>query len=731
MTTSWRKWASLRTSLPSLAEAAPNEFLSSIEKDLATADSPFQRLFEEEESEGSMGQSYFAGILWALEGLAWVPEHLSRVAVTLSALASVDPGGQWSNRPLNSLVDIFLPWTNNTSADIEQRGAALLAVKREYPDIAWELLAKLLPNQTRSSSGTHKPEWMEFADLSREKVTVGDYRETNRLYCDRYIEMAADNISRLPDLVDSLDALPVEHFDLAISILDGQLDAGVDHAQSTRIWEKLTRIAAKHRRFSTADWSMPQETVSRLDNLIEKAQPVNLVAKYLPLFSHQAYDLLDDEGGWKNQEKLMEAKRVEAVRELTTSIGFDGIADFSSQTDSPYAVGAALAKIWAQDEPIALLEEFIASEDPKIRLCMTAYIHERYIDSGDTWLDQLGLEDWQDEAASRAYAALPFNHHAWNLVRERFGKKEHLYWTKVSVKPLAEKSRPHIAVDRLIKYERPLAAIEVLYDIFRRKTVARPRIAKTLLATVSSKETPNQMDTFYITELIQHLQADPKDIEKELFQIEWAYLPLLEYGHRVSPKFLHSRLAADPDLFCDVIRSIYKSRKTQKEEPISEDEKQLAGQAYRLLMSWRRPPGLKDDGNFDENVFSDWISTVVEKSEESGHIEVALIQAGEVLVFTPEDPSGLWINRSVAETLNEQSFSDLRRGFSTGVFNSRGVHSIDPQGKPELELANNYAEKAKAVDRIGLQRLATTLRDIAEDYTRQAEEIIARHTELD
>ena len=105
-------------------------------------------------------------------------------------------------------------------------------------------------------------------------------------------------------------------------------------------------------------------------------------------------------------------------------------------------------------------------------------------------------------------------------------------------------------------------------------------------------------------------------------------------------------------------------------------------------------------------------------------MEVALINIGEVLIYTPPDPDGLWIHRAVAAALNDREADDMRNGFRTGTFNSRGVHWVDPTGKPERELAGQLRRKAEEVEDAGFQRFAVTLRDLADGYDREAERII-------
>ena len=136
---------------------------------------------------------------------------------------------------------------------------------------------------------------------------------------------------------------------------------------------------------------------------------------------------------------------------------------------------------------------------------------------------------------------------------------------------------------------------------------------------------------------------------------------------------------------------------------------------------------MQDDGSFDDTHFSSWLQQVKEICTGSGHLEVALINVGEVLIHCPSDTNGLWINHTVADALNAIDAEDMRRGFSTGLFNSRGVHWVDPTGKPERELAEHYRQKAEDVENAGYQRLAVTLRGLSESYDREAERIVAEH----
>jgi hypothetical protein len=145
------------------------------------------------------------------------------------------------------------------------------------------------------------------------------------------------------------------------------------------------------------------------------------------------------------------------------------------------------------------------------------------------------------------------------------------------------------------------------------------------------------------------------------------------------------------------------------------------------LQEWKRPPGLQEDGSFSKKDFESGIESVEEQCKESGHYEVAMIKIGEVLFYCPADPQGLWIDKAAASSLNAREAEDMRRGFRTEVYNSRGVHWVDPTGNPEHEMAAEWRGKANAVEDVGFARFAATLRALSESYEREADRIIEEH----
>jgi hypothetical protein len=324
---------------------------------------------------------------------------------------------------------------------------------------------------------------------------------------------------------------------------------------------------------------------------------------------------------------------------------------------------------------------------------------------------------------------LPFTKGAWNRASEWLQAQEGEYWTRAGANAYQADGDLAIAIEKLIEHGRPHAAINCL-DRMRhaKQPIDSNQCVRALLAALSSSEPSYAMNEYYIVELIKFLQAEPSVSQDDLFRVEWAYVPLLDHHRGAAPQLLESRLANAPEFFCEVIQRIYRSKKeNQPSREPTEESKAIATNAWRLLHEWRTPPGTQKDGTFSEERFTEWLQRVKEVCTESDHLEVALINIGEVLIHTPPDPDELWINRAVAAALNDREAGDMRNGFRTRTYNSRGAHYVDPTGKPEKELAEQFRRKAEEVENAGFQRFAITLRGLADDYDQEAKRIISDH----
>jgi hypothetical protein len=726
----WILWSTLNDLLPILAEAAPQELIYNIESAISNPLNPFLKLFSLEDN-SITGSNYLTGLLWALETLAWEEQYLSSITVILGELATIDPGGSWTNRPINSLITIFLPWLPQTISSIEKRKAAIKALNLEQPKICWTLILKLLPNQHQTSVGSRKPIWRNTIPKNwKKEVTINEYWEQVDFYVELAVELSKKDYKKLEELLKHLNNIPKNYFNDILAYLATDEIINLDESKRTPIWSKLKEFILNHRKFSDAKWALPSKVINEIEIVANKLAPKDPLNMYKRLFNTRGgYDLLEEKGDWEEQSKKVLEKRIYAVKKIISRHDISELVDFSQTVGSPWDLGFSLGYCIDDSIDSYLLPKYLNNKNLNIQQFLAGFIQGRFNVQGWDWFDGIDLEKWKMEEITLILTYHPFVFETWERVERLIKKDENLYWSYVQVNPYHSDDKLKYAIDKLLTYNRPITAITCLhYQLSNKRELDWKQVIQALTNAISSNESLNQIDSYQITELIKAIQISNEISSEDLFQLEWRYLPLFDKDNDTEPKLLENKLASEPAFFCDLIRLAFRSNKDGKKKiEVSKEKKAIAKNAYTLLDEWHTPPGTDTKKIFSEKLFREWIDHVVESCKESGHLEIALQQIGNVLIYSPSDPSGLWINKVIAEVLNKKEFEHMRVGYRLGIFNSRGVHSIDTTGTPEKELAKKYRQQADNIEIIGYHRFASTLRELADSYDREAERIVEEH----
>lgn len=719
----WKNWASLEYLLPLLAEAAPDSFLEAVEYSLSNEiEKPFQKIFAQEGS-GMGGQNYMCGLLWALETLAWSPDYLLRVVLILGELANIDPGGQWTNRPANSLVDIFLPWHVQTSASIEKRKLAVHLLLRKQPDIGWELLLRLLPNNHGITSGCSKPTWQNYISEDwSDSVSNKEYWEQITIYINFAIELATTNIEKLEVLIERLPDLTRPAFDSILEHLESESISKLDENQKLPLWEALKDLARKHKKYLDAEWSISVEDISKIEATATILAPNAPHLKYQYLFSDRDFDLYDEKENYDKQVEMLDLLRQAAIKEILNIGGKTAILDFSCKVASPNQVGHALGEILSEEQEKDFLPSLLLSNNEVYMILISSYIWSRFRKLNWFWVDD-SLEKLSIPEKAEFLRFLPLNYETWNRSEKLLGNNEELYWNKVNINPWFIDADLSVVIKKLIKYDRANAAVRCLWRSIRSSELVFDVELATnaLLAVITSTNIEKEFDQNGIVDVITEIQKSPLVNIDDLFKIEWFFLSILDRFSKGSPITLENHLASNASFFCEIISLAFKSKNKNEEsyEPTKEQQN-LARSAYKLLSNWKIPPGLQPDETFNSDLFSVWLEETKKLSKETGHFDIALDQVGSVLPHVPKDEDGLWLNHIVAEALDANDAKKMRDGFTTKLFNQRGVFGATG-GRDELRLARHYYEKAEALENRGYIQFSIAMKNFAKGYENQAE----------
>lgn len=727
----WVLWGSLNNLLPVLAEAAPNEFLNVVKNALQVSPCPFDELFAQEDNDIVWGNNYLVGLLSSLEALAWDGEYLIRVCVLLGELASHDPDGTWSNRSSNSLSTILLPWNPHTTAPLVKRTAAIKTLCNELPQIGWQLVLDFLPNQHQMTWGSYKPLWRNtIPDDWKAGVTKKEYWEQVSFCAEYVVSLAGHDIDRLSELANLIGNLPQPSFDKFLEVLSSDAIREIPEEKRLSIWNRLKRFIAKNRRYSRAAWAWNDEQLAPVQIVTDKLTPSNPLNRYQRLFTDDDFEFYDNDEDWDVQKQKLTEYQKQALNEILQAGGIESIILFSQHVVYSNQVGDILGQIGNEEIDAALLPDYLESERSDLSFFIRWYVFSRYSAQGWTWVDQIDRYKWSKSQIGCFLSYLPFTKETWARAENWLGSAQKEYWLKTDAKIYNKDDKDlSVAIDKLIKFERPYAALDCLHQMrqYNHPLNAEQCVRVLLAAASSTTEPSNLFDPYHTAELVKLLQKLSKVNPDGLFNVEWAYLPLLDGHYGILPKMLENNLATKPEFFCQIIQRVYRSKNSDTKDKLSEKEKNIAENAYRLLKNWCTPPGMQEDGCFDKDNFSNWLKQMKKLCSKSGHLERAFYHLGKILIHCPADADGLWINKTVADALNAKDVEDMRDGFSVACYNSRGGYTVDPTGKPERELAKKYRQQAEDVENTGFHRFATTLRGLANSYDRDAERIIQEH----
>ena len=714
----YRLWGSLNNLLPLLAEASPDEFLEAIETKTTLPSSPFLELFKQETG-GAFSQNYLTGLWWGLELLAWEDRYLIRATVLLASLSEIDPGGQYSNRPENSLTKIFLPWMPQTLASFDRQMIAMDTLRHEHPSTLKKLLLSLLPKEHSVSSGTYSPKFIEInEELKRPRVTKSEYWKRITEIANLSFELGTTDRYYLQKFVAKIDDLPIKFQNRIVSFLQSDDAQKLFDDDFSSVWKVLSSMVLRHRKYSYTDWALPAERVDDLDKFVQTIAPQSLTKLSERLFLQDEFDLYEETGDWQAQRDKIQEQRNEIIKSLIEAKGLEAVIEFSNTVEAPYRVGFSLGSISNSEIDDALLPVHL---DEKVSSFTHGYINARHYSDPCSWVDNLDKSSWNNNQLLGLCLSLPFTSETWNRVDNWLANDSVDYWVQVKCNPHQADGDLLRAVNALLTAGRPLKAIDCLHcRHLNKEELDIPRTVKSLWDAVNTKESATRIQ-YTIIQLISALQDDQNTPKEDLVKIEWAYLRLLDPHSGGEPKTLFRKLSSEPHFFCEILRLGYKSdRAIETTSEPDESTKMIAQNAWHLLHNWNRAPGVDESGNLESQTFNNWVTQAIDEFSSTGHLEIGLSQIGKALFYAPaETNSSLWIAKSAASVLNHSAHKEMRSGFRHEAYCSRGLHT--PSSSASMDLHNQWLAKAKAVEAEGFHRFAAELRSLSDEYKLEAE----------
>lgn len=748
--------ASLNYHLPLLAEAAPDVFLASLLRELKRPESVLPAVFQEER--GLMHNvSHHTGLLWALEGLAWAPQYLSDAAAVLAGLASLDPGGQLSNRPANSLRQIFLGWNPQTNATVAERLVVIDRIRRDEPAVGWVLLLRLLPKPHDVSSPTYTPafHWRDWQIKPNQGTSMSDYFEfiggiAQRLLADagtdatRWMQV----ISELPELLDKVEPELGQRILQQISDLS---TLNIPDEQRANLLIKVREFLNHHRSHPDANWAWSEKQLAPLQQLYDQLQPTDLLQRTSWYFD-QWPKLPQGITSRRSADSMQIIRDVQAsaLAELQAAYGLDFLPGLITSAPQPYMVGDAIGRSpqISEAERVSLLQQYLASaDDHESRFALgvaSSYAWLLGTEAASNFIRQQ-VGSWTPAQVAIWLQVMPATPATWQLAREAGAEIEAQYWL-VASDYVDNKEDSATAARHFLQHRRPLTAAHVLSHL---RHSDQPMPNELVLETLefiakhgNGADEGKQLRGYEMGELLDELNNTP--VEQRGRAITMAFIFSRQASHKI-PAVIDHALQEDPNLLVEVLSYLYKPDTAEDELPVEADghtpevEEEDANSsrvlfahlAFHILHDWESVPGRQPDGSFDGDKLKQWVTGAKTAAADKNLSSKLNSQLGKILSHTPAGPDGVWPHPAVCEILQkEQDNQRLRENFHSGCYNRHGRTYAVTGGMREQAIADEYTAWASQ-RQINYPAAASLLRELAGTFNRMAEDERLRATRED
>jgi len=722
------RWWSLRNEFVRLAEAAPDAFLGALETTLDVTPSPLLVLFGEDK-DAVFGREHVSGLLWALEQLAWSPAHFARVAQILCALDAIDPGGKFTNRPANSLRDVFLLWSPQTTLPLADRLKVLDMLRRRFPDGAWKLMLRLVPNEHETSMPNARPLWRDFGIDDAESVTYPAITQGVREIAARLLSDARHDPVRWSQLIGKLSNFPMD-LRQAISQKLEEIIGSIDESLFEPLRDTLRKVLGHHRQFAHADWAMNAAELDVLERIYGRIQSTDLATQYAWLFSnHPTLPNLAD-ASWDVREKALAELRQKAARAFLELKDPNALYSFAEGVAQPGFVGAAAIETgWTPEALAEIAKTAVQSEHGSVQVLAHGMLVRGHELLGATWSAEIlrNARDWPAAVVARVLRAMPVERQTWDLAASFGNECEQEYWKRAPLFALSRDTAAdnvEFAIRKLLKLGHGRTVIFFAGQHLK-IGIGADLLDQALVATAKD-ESPidpgNEAVMFahYVGEILDALEANGSLPHKRLVELEWMYFPVLRNAQRRTGQ-LYAALSSDPEFFFELLKLVYRaSPESGIVEPESADverAKSMASQAWRVLHDWRRVPGSNEHGEIDSAALESWVKRARVLCAGTGRAEIGDQCIGNIMAAAPVRDEEVWPPVPVREVIELVRSKHLQIGFVLGVKNRRGVTSrgMLDGGMQERDLAARYRRWA-AETQLEWPRTSSALEEIAQSY---------------
>ena len=723
----YKRLLSNRHFLTLLAEASPEEFLSfveSLDKGL------LQSLLTPNKPEISLTgwDIYYTELLWSLEMLAWGEDYLYRVTSLLLEFSYCKNESNYVNRPDNSLRAIYRFQLSQTFATPEQRLSVLNSLKGKFPEAIFDLCFHLLDTIDRGVfEPSHYYRWRMFSKISFPKHI---YAIPPQHVC--------DSVALMLDCCDfSIDAInkliPLSSKKYMACAREMMLAAIVEHKSqfegNETVCKTIREDITHNLSCPDAVWALSKEELQPYQDLLDSIEPSDALERNKWKFE-DAYLRLPHkyEPDYRKEIKEVLAFRVDAVKEIVSERGEEGIWDLMAVAGYPESVVDCVFSLYGENWTERFVNKYIAGTIGE--RILVKYFSTLFYSNQCAYSDQFlaGIFPKGNASLSAMTLYAPgYNESLAAMADKQDDDIQNLYWKNVRVSFLKSDNLKSI-VDKLLNADRWKDAVELIYHNRETHQLDEVFVSQLLRVFVlSGRMVRERADIYYVSSLLEDLdKSDNPGVISNILPIEFYLYEALKHRQNISESRLVREMMTNPSQLMEVLRLVFLDDEGQSStNDLKEDvQKLLAECAFRIYYDLHTCPCVDACGAVDEPALKAYISELYRLAGEQKLTNATNIVVGDLLGCLPRNEH--YPQDALCELVEKISSDVVDRHIQCKIFNSRGVttRAYNEGGDQERALIAKYKEYKDKV-KFKSPRMGKIFDNLIKDYESQA-----RHADI-
>lgn len=760
----FNRWASFRDELSILAEAAPEELLLALNRDLQSG-GPLHAVMQRD-NPGLFVSPAHTGVLWALEKLCWSSCYLLDAISILFRLHCLNPSMRSGNNPANSIRETLQIACPQTNAEWPIRQEAITQMLKRDAALASNVVLSLFPTFHSSWLRRQLPVWRDWGYGYRAGATDQQIATELDWCVEQLLLFAGVEAGRWCALIELCGLIEETQYMSSLDQFQKVLVSGKLSQQGKRqLWESINAMlirmewGASQRRLrngeivdladlrdscTDSEPHFPGEAKKldvygvRLRQLLNESIPQDPVLAGCYAFlgglnPNNCRQHFSDRFDSEKQYQQIKHARNRIVAAVWQAEGLSGLLRLSEieHVDAD-AVGRAVAM--SKDVQVSPQEivHYLSSQAKPDRSLAQGYLSvwswERK-DSLSTDVFPLLSTLTSNDSIANFLQCLPCIDEVWSFIDTQEAPIRCLYWKKASLPWEVPNSRLGYFVRNLIEASRPDRAVELLVRC--RDDIALEEVEFVFAALESLpfierdiNENHRASPHWEIRQLFEKLYDIAMSQVGRLVGLELLYHQVFECDEdqRFQPKALLVVIRDQPSLFVEMVR--FSSVDDSGALTVIEDEDsrirvtQLSGLLFRLA----ELPGQSSLCPIEGKTFVDWVVEVLHVASENKCIDSVVRQIIHTSAWGSWKAIDSWPDEELAKAINIMSDKCpeiVSRNLAISLSYARGVHWCDPSGKSEQNLSKKISSRASQL-RLTCPAASQALRNIANNLNTES-----------